>query len=166
MPDERPNILLIVTEHHRWDALGIEGHPVLQTPYLDEIATGGVHFRNAYTACPVRIPARRTLMTGRKPAAHGVVMNYGARLEGPTLPGELSRAGYQTHLVGKLHLWPRRRLHAEEGGSEGEMAQWRQRLIDELEGRPEGFVQDGQLQELDGPTSLWLPGYEREEDDS
>jgi arylsulfatase A-like enzyme len=50
-------------------------------------------------------------MTGQRPASHGVVMNYNTRLDGPTLPGELSRAGYQTHLVGKLHLWPHRKLY-------------------------------------------------------
>ncbi len=111
MPDQRPNILLCITEHHRWDALGIAGHPVLQTPYLDQIAAQGVHFRSAYTACPVCIPARRTLMTGQKPSSHGVLMNYHTMLEGPTLPGELSKAGYQTHLVGKLHLWPMRKLY-------------------------------------------------------
>jgi len=111
MSDERPNILLIITEHHRWDALGIEGHPALQTPYLDEMAAGGVRFRHAYTACPVCIPARRTLMTGRKPSNHGVVMNYDTYLDGPTLPGILSAAGYQAHLVGKLHFWPQRKLY-------------------------------------------------------
>ncbi len=111
MTDSRPNILLVVTEHHRGDALGIEGHPVLQTPYLDHLAAGGVRFRRAYTACPVCIPARRTLMTGRRPASHGVLMNYHTWLDGPTLPGLLSQAGYQTHLVGKLHLWPMRRLY-------------------------------------------------------
>ena len=107
----RPNIVLYMTDQHRGDCLGIEGHPLLQTPYLDEVATGGARFRRAYTACPVCIPARRTLMTGRRPASHGVIMNYDTRLDGPTLPGELASAGYQTHLVGKLHLWPHRKLY-------------------------------------------------------
>ena len=107
----RPNIVLFMTDEQRGDCLGIDGHPVLQTPYLDELATGGVRFRRAYSACPVCVPARRTLMTGRKPASHGVLMNEVGWLDGPTLPGELSRAGYQTHLVGKLHLFPRRKLY-------------------------------------------------------
>ena len=111
MNDTRPNILLLMTDQQRGDCLGIEGHPVLQTPYLDRLAATGVRFRKAYTACPVCVPARRTLMTGKKPRSHGVFMNYHTWLDGPTLPGELSRAGYQTHLVGKLHLWPLRKLY-------------------------------------------------------
>ena len=105
---QSPNILLIVTDQQRGDALGIDGHPVLQTPYLDHIAASGARFRHAYTACPVCIPARRTLMTGKTPASHGVTMNYNTWLDGPTLPGVLAQAGYQTHLCGKLHLWPHR----------------------------------------------------------
>lgn len=111
MPDDRPNIVLFMTDQQRGDCLGIDGHPVLQTPYLDHVAAAGVRFRHGYTACPVCIPARRTLMTGQRPASHGVLMNYPTRLDGPTLPGELSKAGYQTHLVGKLHLWPNRKRY-------------------------------------------------------
>lgn len=109
--DDRPNILLIVTDQQRGDALGIAGHPVLQTPYMDEIGASGSHFTRAYSACPVCVPARRTLMTGATAAHHGVVMNYDTRLDLPTLPGELTRAGYHTHLSGKLHLHPPRKLH-------------------------------------------------------
>ena len=111
MPDNRPNILLFITDQHRGDCLGIEGHPVMQTPHLDHIAASGVRFASGYSACPVCIPARRTLMSGQKPRSHGVFMNHSTLLDGPTLPGELSRAGYQTHLVGKLHLHPQRKLY-------------------------------------------------------
>ena len=111
MADSRPNIVLFMTDEQRGDCPGIGGHPVLQTPYLDELAATGARFRHAYSECPVCVPARRTLMSGRKPASHGVLMNAGGLLDGPTLPGELSRAGYQTHLVGKLHLSPLRKLY-------------------------------------------------------
>ncbi|MDP7252943.1 MAG: sulfatase-like hydrolase/transferase [Planctomycetota bacterium] len=108
---DQPNILLLMTDQQRGDALGIEGHPVLQTPHLDWIGASGVWFRRAYSACPVCIPARRTLMSGQRPSNHGVLMNHGCPLEGPTLPGELAAAGYHTHLCGKLHLSPRRALY-------------------------------------------------------
>lgn len=108
---KQPNILLIVTDQQRADALGIAGHPVVQTPYLDGLGASGLHFTNAYSACPVCIPARRTLMTGAKAAHHGVTMNYDTHLDLPTLPGALTQAGYHTHLSGKLHLYPIRKLY-------------------------------------------------------
>lgn len=107
--DPRPNILFLMTDQQRSDCLGIAGHPVLQTPTLDEIAYQGVRFSSAYSACPVCVAARRTLMSGQRPATHGVVSNYCTLLHGPTLPGELQKTGYQTFLSGKLHLWPLRR---------------------------------------------------------
>jgi arylsulfatase A-like enzyme len=100
-----------MTDQQRGDCLGIENHPVLQTPHLDYLASSGIRFRHAYSACPICIPARRTLMSGQKPSTHGVTRNFDTELKAPTLPGELSKAGYQTHLVGKLHLYPRRKLY-------------------------------------------------------
>ena len=120
-----------MTDQQRGDALGIEGHPVLQTPYLDQVAAEGIRFRHAYTACPICVAARRTLLTGQTPATHGVFSNAHVPLVGPTLPECLGAAGYQTHLVGKLHLWPKRKAYgfqssdwadsphnAEEGGDD------------------------------------------------
>ena len=106
---EQPNIILIMTDQQRGDALGIEGHPVLQTPCLDWIAQSGTRFTNAYSECPVCMPARRTIMSGQRPATHGVLGNYNTWLHGPTLPQVLRDNGYQTHLSGKLHLWPLRK---------------------------------------------------------
>ena len=108
MADNRPNILLVMTDQQRGDCLGIEDHPVLQTPNLDYMAASGVRFRHAYSACPVCVPARRTVITGRKPSNHGALQNASAPLPWPTLPGVLRDAGYRTHLAGKAH-WGRRR---------------------------------------------------------
>ena len=60
MPDDRPNILLLMTDQHRADGLGIEGHPVLQTPWLDHLAASGARFRRAYSACPICVAEFRS----------------------------------------------------------------------------------------------------------
>lgn len=109
----RPNILLILADQWRGDHLGIEGHPVLAVPNLDRLGTEGAHFRRAYSECPSCIPARRTLFSGQAPDAHGMVGMKGNVPWHPahTLPGELARAGYQTEMIGKLHLFPQRKLY-------------------------------------------------------
>ncbi|HUU60580.1 MAG TPA: sulfatase-like hydrolase/transferase, partial [Phycisphaerae bacterium] len=65
---DRPNILLIMTEQHRGDCLGIEGHPCLLTPNMDGIGAGGVRFTRAYTTCPTSIAARRSFLSGQFPS--------------------------------------------------------------------------------------------------
>ena len=111
--ERRPNIVLILADQWRGDCLGIDGHPVLSTPNLDLMGAAGAHFRRAYSECPSCVPARRTLFSGQAPDRHGMVgMRMGVPWEVPhTLPGELARAGYQTEMVGKLHLHPRRKLY-------------------------------------------------------
>lgn len=107
--DERPNILLIMTDQQRGDCLSIEGHPCLLTPNLDSIAGAGVRFRRAYVTCPSCVAARRSLLSGQFPPTHGMV-GYHDAVEWeapPTLPGVLRDAGYQTYLVGRsMHQHP------------------------------------------------------------
>ncbi len=108
---DRPNILLIMTDEQRGDALGGLPGSVVDTPYLEELRRAGVNFPHAYAACPVCVPARRTLMSGQTPHHHGVMMNYYVPFDSVTLPEALKNAGYQTHLCGKLHLYPERKLY-------------------------------------------------------
>ncbi len=70
---EPPNIILIISEQHRGDCLGIERHPVLQTPNLDSLAAGGVRLTRAYSSCPTCIAARRNILAGQSPHTHGMV---------------------------------------------------------------------------------------------
>lgn len=107
----KPNILLLMTDEQRGDALGGLPGSLVDTPYLTQLRTQGVYFPNAYSACPVCVPARRTLLSGKTPAHHGVMMNYSTPLEGDTLPGLMEQAGYQSHLCGKLHLFPERKRY-------------------------------------------------------
>ncbi|MGF1448440.1 MAG: sulfatase-like hydrolase/transferase [Opitutales bacterium] len=112
MPATAPNVLLLVTDQHRGDCLGYAGHPVLQTPYLDELAARGFYFPHAYSAHPQCIPARRTLLTGTCANTHGVYCNYaGPPLPSPTLPEVFAENGYHTHLCGKIHTFPERALY-------------------------------------------------------
>ena len=69
----RPNIVLIMADEMRGDCMGIAGHPDVKTPYLDTLATEGIYFPNATTACPSCVPARAVLHTGLSPAGCGRV---------------------------------------------------------------------------------------------
>lgn len=108
----KPNILLITSDQQRADCLGIERseHPVM-TPHLDQLADEGVRFSRAYSDCPLCIPSRTTIMTGRTAYRHGVDTNGEFRIpeeSGHTLPGRLAASGYQTHAAGKMHFYPPR----------------------------------------------------------
>ena len=102
-----PNILFLMTDQQRWDAMGCSGDWV-QTPNLDRIASEGVQFTNCVTTSPVCIPTRLSLATGLYPHNTGVWNNMGHTLlsETPTWMQAMRAAGYRTSLFGKTHLHP------------------------------------------------------------
>jgi arylsulfatase len=109
MAEDRPNIVLITTDQQRGDCTGIDGHPILETPHLDQLANEGVYFPLAYSPCPVCVPARMVIMTGKSPYNTGYFSNSSKQLEVQhTLPSVLGRLGYQTQLIGKGHFSPQR----------------------------------------------------------
>src|SRR5690606_22014037 len=103
---DHPHVLLVTTDHWPASFFGAAGHPTVQTPSLDQLARSGVRYINAYSECPVCIPARRTLMTGATPRTHGdrtfKVQEPMPAL--PTLAQTFREAGYQAYAVGKLHV--------------------------------------------------------------
>lgn len=108
----QPNIVLIMTDQMRGDCLGIAGHPDVKTPFLDTLAAKGVSFDRAYSTCPSCIAARAALHTGLSQRSHGrigyrdnLAWNYPV-----TMAGELSKAGYYTQCIGKMHVHPLRSL--------------------------------------------------------
>lgn len=108
--DQRPNIILLMADQMRADCLGIAGHPDVKTPFLDSLAAEGVLYDNAYSACPTCVPARSMLYTGMTQNRTGRV-GYQDRIPwnyAHTLAGELSKAGYYTQCVGKMHVHPLR----------------------------------------------------------
>ena len=102
-----PNILLLMTDQQRWDAMGCSGDWV-QTPNLDRIASEGVRFANCVTTSPVCIPTRLSLATGLYPHNTHVWnnMNHQMPAETPTWMQAVRDAGYRTSLFGKSHLHP------------------------------------------------------------
>ena len=100
-----PNILLIMTDQHRWDYLGCYGAKFLDTPNIDRLAASGVRFTNAFTNAPVCAPARIGLATGMHPARIGALDN--SCYLPPHLPTYYQRLrdkGYRVGCVGKLDL--------------------------------------------------------------
>ncbi len=101
------NIILILTDQHRYDFLGCAGHPFLKTPNIDTLAEHSVRFSNAYCADPVCGPARASIFTGMYPPASGVLRNHICNSSGrPLLTDRLSSMGYYCAMMGKLHLSP------------------------------------------------------------
>ncbi len=125
----RPNIVFILTDDQRWDAMSCAGHPFIKTPNLDRIAREGVLFRNAFVTTPLCSPSRASFLTGQYSHQHGVTHNGESRVGvfsagrwqfnpnagGPaelnalthrliTYPRLLHDAGYETAWMGKLHM--------------------------------------------------------------
>ena len=51
--EEKPNIIFILTDDQRWDALGYAGNPIIQTPHMDQLAESGLYFPNAFVTTPI-----------------------------------------------------------------------------------------------------------------
>lgn len=103
--DTRPNVVFILTDDQRWDAMSCAGHPFLKTPNMDRIAAEGVRFTNAFGTTSLCSPARASYLSGLYAHTHGVLNNftdYPASL--PSYPRSLHDAGYETAYIGKWHM--------------------------------------------------------------
>ncbi|MFP4053431.1 MAG: sulfatase [Phycisphaerae bacterium] len=105
---DRPNVLLIMADQLRADALGCYGNPVCRTPNIDALARSGVLFENSFTPNPICVPARASITTGNySHRATGDKENRG-RIgdDQPKLAEHFATAGYRTYAMGKLHYVP------------------------------------------------------------
>ena len=101
----KPNIVLLLSDQHRGDAMGCAGNLAARTPVLDKLAEQGVLFERCYTSGPVCCPARVSLMTGQRVNQHGVWSNnVEADRHGPSHVRNIRDAGYHTAVFGKTHL--------------------------------------------------------------
>lgn len=108
-----PNLVFIMADQFRGDALSCMGKEPVRTPNLDKLASEGVLFTNAISSYPVSSPARAMLMTGMYPMANGVTSNcnsdttpYGVELpeDARCWSDVLKAQGYRTAYIGKWHL--------------------------------------------------------------
>ena len=110
-PARRPNVLFIVADEWRGQALPSAGDTDLIAPNLARLAREGVDFRRAYTSYPVCCPSRAAMLTGKFPHAAGVPRNHMLLpLKEQTLSAQLKRSGYRTGYIGKWHLDGRENL--------------------------------------------------------
>jgi N-acetylglucosamine-6-sulfatase len=100
-----PNILLIVVDDLRSDALGVTGHPFFKSPSIDRLANEGVLFQNSFVVHSLCSPSRATLMTGLYSHQHRVLDNdTPLNPQLPTVAQLLRAAGYETAFIGKWHM--------------------------------------------------------------
>jgi arylsulfatase A-like enzyme len=101
----RPNIIFILTDDHRWDAMGYAGNKIIQTPQMDSLASHGTWFKNAFVTTPISAASRASLLTGLYERTHGYTFQQGPlkepymRLSYPVI---LKQNGYYTGFFGKL----------------------------------------------------------------
>ncbi len=113
----RPNLLFILTDDHRFDALGCTGNPIVQTPQIDRLAREGVRFTNAFVTTSICCTSRASIFTGQYARRHGI-NDFGTPFTPAQIaqiyPVLLHKAGYRTGFVGKFGVGDKGKLPAEE----------------------------------------------------
>ncbi len=104
--DSRPNILFLLSDDQRAGTLSIDGHPVIKTPNLDQLAEDGMRFTNAFISNPICMPSRVSFLSGLYERVHGVGCSSRSPVSkeqwSKMYPQLLRKNGYYTGFIGKL----------------------------------------------------------------
>lgn len=101
----KPNILLFMSDQHTPYYSGFYGDKLVHTPNLNKIVEHGTIFDEAYTVCPICVPARMAMLSGCRPSRTGILRNdYSLSDLTPTFLHHLVAQGYETVLVGRMHF--------------------------------------------------------------
>jgi N-acetylglucosamine-6-sulfatase len=105
-PGAKPrNVILVLVDDHRYDAMSFLGHPLAETPHIDSLARNGVHLKNALVTTSLCSPSRASILTGLYTFRHRVIDNNRAIPPGTVyFPQYLQQAGYRTAFFGKWHM--------------------------------------------------------------
>ena len=104
-PASKPNIIFILTDDQRWDALGYSGNEIIKTPEMDKLASQGVYFKNAIVTTPICSASRSSIFSGVYERAHKY--SFGStqireEFMEHSYPNLLRDAGYYTGFFGKF----------------------------------------------------------------
>ncbi len=101
----RPNIIFIMSDDHAYQAISAYGYGLNQTPNIDRIAKEGAIFNRAFVTNSICAPSRAVMLTGKYNHLNGKVDNmFPFDWNQPNFAKQLQQAGYQTALIGKIHL--------------------------------------------------------------
>lgn len=102
---DKPNIIFILTDDQRWDALGYSGNDIIQTPEMDKLAESGVYFRNGMVTTPICSASRASIFSGLHERTHKYTFQTGpmrSEFMAESYPKLLKKAGYYTGFFGKF----------------------------------------------------------------
>lgn len=104
---KKPNIIFILTDDQRWDALGVMGNTILKTPSLDKLANNGILFQNAYVTTSICCVSRASILTGTYESGHKIhdfVTDMTPDQLQTTYPYALKKNGYRLGFIGKYGI--------------------------------------------------------------
>ena len=103
--EQRPNIIFILTDDQRWDALGYAGNKLIHTPEMDQLARDGAYFKNMLVTTPICAASRASILSGLYERTHGYTFQTGPigdQYMREAYPRLLREAGYYTGFYGKF----------------------------------------------------------------